>query len=130
MHATGHCQCGAVSFTVQGEPQRMAQCHCDDCRRTTGTGHNAQAFFDKGAVSITGETRTYQNLADSGSARTRHFCPVCGSRLFSENSRAPDTIGISAGAFDLSDWFKPAMIVYFAKRPVWDAVDPAIPTKN
>jgi hypothetical protein len=130
MHATGHCQCGAVGFTVEGEPKRMAQCHCEDCRRSTGTGHGVQAFFDKSAVTITGETGIYEHLADSGNKRARHFCPVCGSRLFSENSRAPDMIGIAAGAFDNSNWFRPEQIVWFSARPVWDAVDPVIPTKD
>ena len=130
MKASGHCQCGAVTFTIEGAPERMAQCHCDDCRRSTGTGHGVQAFFKKSVVSISGATSTYQHLADSGNTRTRHFCPVCGSRLFSENSSAPDTIGIAVGAFDNSDWYKPDQIVWFAKRPVWDAVDPSIPTKD
>ena len=130
MHATGHCQCGAVSFTVDGEPTRMAQCHCEDCRRSTGTGHNAQAFFAKGAVSITGKTQTYQHFADSGSVRIRHFCPVCGSRLFSENAKSPDTIGISIGAFDNSDWFRPMVTVFFSRRPAWFPVDPSIPTSG
>ncbi|MBU1176611.1 MAG: GFA family protein [Alphaproteobacteria bacterium] len=130
MQASGHCQCGAVSFTVSEEPVRMAQCHCEDCRRTTGTGHNAQAFFNRSAVTISGETKSYQNFADSGSRRTRHFCPVCGSRLFSENAKAPDMLGISVGAFDTSDWFRPAMTVWFSKKPAWFPVDPSVPTKD
>ena len=130
MLAHGHCQCGAVSFTVDGEPLRMAQCHCEDCRRTTGTGHNAQAFFAKSAVTITGKTQTYQHPADSGNTRTRHFCPVCGSRLFSENSSSPDTIGISVGAFDNSDWFKPGVTVWFSHKPAWFPADPNIPTQG
>jgi len=129
MKATGHCQCGAVSFAVDGEVQRMGHCHCEACRRSTGTGHNVQAFFLKADVTITGATGTYESPADSGSMRTRHFCPVCGSRLFSENTRAPDTIGISAGAFDDSSWFRPDFIVYGHMRPVWDMIDPEIPQK-
>ena len=36
---TGACLCGSVRYTVQGDPQRAYHCHCDRCRKATGTGH-------------------------------------------------------------------------------------------
>lgn len=126
MPLTGQCHCGDVKFEVTGEPVRMAQCHCNACRRITGTGHNVQAFFKKDQVTITGKTNTHDSTSDSGSTRTRHFCATCGSRLFSENSKAPGGIGIAVGVFDESEWFKPEVIVYNSERPVWDFVDPSI----
>ncbi|WP_029040858.1 GFA family protein [Cucumibacter marinus] len=126
MDLSGHCHCGAVSYTVNGEPVRMAQCHCNACRRTTGTGHLVQAFFKRDDITITGETKTYESTADSGSKRTRHFCPNCGSRLFSENEKTPHLMGIAMGSFDQSDWFHPQVILYNAERPGWDVIDPDI----
>lgn len=126
MHNKGHCHCGAVTFEVEGAPVRMAQCHCNACRRITGTGHNVQAFFKQEQVTISGKTATHESIADSGNRRIRHFCPVCGSRLFSENVARPGTIGIAAGAFDNSGWFKPEVILYNSERPEWDVIDPAI----
>ncbi len=128
MKLSGHCHCGAVSYEVTGEPLRMAQCHCNACRRTTGTGHLVQAFFKKDHVSISGKTQTHQSTSDSGNTRTRHFCPTCGSRLFSENTKAPGGIGIAVGSFDDSAWFKPQVILYNAERPVWDTIDESIET--
>ena len=123
MFASGKCLCGQITFEVATAPIRMAQCHCEQCRRSTGTGHIMQAFFKREDVAIHGETATYKSLADSGSERTRHFCPTCGSRLFAENTRNPAVIGIAAGAFDVSDWFKPMVNLYASQRPVWDVVD-------
>lgn len=126
MTLTGHCHCGEVNFSVEGEPLRMAQCHCNACRRSTGTGHNVQAFFKRDQVTINGETRTHESTADSGNKRTRYFCPTCGSRLFSVNEKFPEVIGIAAGVFDESDWFKPQVILYNSERPIWDIVDPSV----
>lgn len=123
---TGQCHCGAVKYEVNGDPARMAQCHCNACRRTTGTGHNVQAFFAKTDVSISGETTSHNSTSDKGNARTRQFCTTCGSRLFSQNSAMPDHIGIAAGSFNDSSWFQPAMIVYANHRPNWDHVDPSV----
>lgn len=130
MELSGHCHCGAVSYTISGEPVRMARCHCNACRRTTGTGHAVQAFFNKDGVTITGETGSYESLADSGARRTRYFCPVCGSRLFTENEKSPHLIGVAAGSFDDSSWFKPAVGLYETERPGWDAIDPGLETHD
>jgi hypothetical protein len=130
MHNTGQCHCGAVSFEVEGEPLRMAQCHCNACRKITGTGHNVQAFFKKEQVKITGTTQTHESVSDRGNVRIRHFCPTCGSRLFAENVAAPGNIGISAGAFDNSEWYRPQMILYTSERPAWDTIDPSIEARE
>jgi len=41
--AKGHCLCGAVSYTINANLLRMAQCHCKDCQRASGTGHMQQS---------------------------------------------------------------------------------------
>lgn len=123
MTKTGHCHCANVSYEVSAEPIRMAQCHCEACRRTTGTGHLVQAFFNSTDVKIKGKTSNHKSTSDSGNIRTRHFCPNCGSRLFSFNSKMPDIIGIAVGSFDDSAWFKPEVILYNSERPAWDIID-------
>ena len=71
--ANGHCLCGAVSYAIHGKPIRMAQCHCKDCQRASGTGHMSLAFFKKDDVTIAGKTASYPSTADSGNINTRHF---------------------------------------------------------
>lgn len=122
MQQTGQCHCGDVTYKISSKPVKMAQCHCNACRRITGTGHNVQAFFKLDSVEIVGKTSTHQSKADSGNIRTRHFCPNCGSRLFSYNSGVPNIVGISAGSFDDSSWFRPEVILYNSERPVWDKI--------
>jgi len=126
--ATGGCLCGNVTYSLLNEPARMAQCHCDHCRRSTGTGHMSLAFFNKDDVSIEGPTNSYTTTADNGAKLTRHFCPECGSRLFGTNTSAPAIISIAVGCVDDSSWFKPQAIVYNKKRPDWDYMDQSINT--
>ena len=45
--ATGQCLCGNVKYTISSAPIRMGQCHCDHCRRLSGTGHSSNAFFPR-----------------------------------------------------------------------------------
>ena len=130
MKLSGSCHCGAVSYQVEGSPMRMAQCHCNACKKITGTGHNVQAFFKAEQVNIKGKTRIHDSVSDKGNKRTRHFCANCGSRLFSENSATPDIMGIAVGSFDESSWFKPQIILYNCERPEWDKIDDTIPIRD
>lgn len=126
--ATGHCLCGEVQFTISSAPLRMGQCHCDDCRRSTGTGHGSNAFFKKSDVHISGQTNSYDSVTDTDSIVSRHFCPKCGSRLFGYNNAAENIIAITAGSLNESQWFKADAIVYNKSKPVWDFMDESIPT--
>jgi len=71
---TGGCLCGAVSFVASGRPYRVGLCHCLDCRKHHGALFHASAIFPQQAVTVKGETGDY---------RGRHFCPACGSSVFS-----------------------------------------------
>jgi hypothetical protein len=65
--------CGAVRFSVTGEPDVVGTCHCADCRKATGAAFVFYADWPRSAFTSTGAT---------GSYRGRNFCPACGSRVF------------------------------------------------
>lgn len=126
IEAKGRCLCGAVTIFVSGAPLRMAQCHCLDCQRITGTGHATNALFAATDVTINGDTGSYDAVADSGNTATRHFCSTCGSRVFGVNSARPGVVNIPVGVFEDSSWFRPQLALFNKRRQVWDAADPEI----
>jgi hypothetical protein len=126
--ASGKCLCGKVSYQITSKPLRMAQCHCDYCQKSSGTGHMSLAFFPKEHVIIKGDTSSFTTDADSGAEVTRHFCTDCGSRLFGTNNVVTNIIGVSIGCVDDDSWFKPGAIVYNKNKPKWDFMDESLPT--
>ena len=70
---SGGCVCGAVRYTVRGEPSHVGRCHCADCRKRSGSAYTIYGQWPLEAFEVTGEYATFDN--DS-------FCPRCGSRLF------------------------------------------------
>ena len=126
--ATGRCLCGKVSYSIASEPLRMAQCHCDYCQHSSGTGHMSIAFFPKDAITIQGKTSSYTTDSDTNAEITRHFCPECGSRLFGTNNAITTMMGIAVGCIDDNSWFKPEAIVYNKRKPEWDFMDESLPT--
>lgn len=117
---TGGCLCGAVRYSCNGDPLMAGHCHCEDCRRSSGTGHCSHLIVPEAAVKMTGETRAYERPADSGHLISRHFCPTCGSAVFSLNSAMAGTIALRASSLDDLEVFKPQMHVYAARAASWD----------
>jgi len=128
LFAKGQCLCGSVQYTVANAPVKMAQCHCSDCQKSTGTGHASNSFFKKTDITIKGELSSYVSDTDSGDKLTRYFCPNCGSRLCGESSAVEGIMSIAAGSFDDNSWYKPMAIVYSKRKPAWDFMDESLPT--
>ena len=70
------CSCGRLYLTIEGEPTRIAMCHCLACQRRTGAVISNQARFRREQLAITGNSTTWVRTAESGNALTYHFCPI------------------------------------------------------
>jgi hypothetical protein len=116
----GSCQCGSVTFAIEGEPAMVLQCHCLNCQKSSGTGHVPFAAFPEPTVNITGKTKAYQYTADSGGTATSMFCPECGSTMFGTTTSFPGVIAVRLGVMDDSSDFMPQMDVYMKRLRRWD----------
>jgi len=80
----GSCFCGAVQFTVEGEPAVMGYCHCDSCRHWSAGPVNAFSLWKPNAVRVTRGADligTYTKTPRSN----RKWCKACGGHLFNEH---------------------------------------------
>lgn len=77
---TGGCLCGAVRYRTSGPPLRVGICHCETCKRQSGSPLPAFAIFRADAVEVTGEVRGFR----TSPAIERHFCPACGSHVYGD----------------------------------------------
>lgn len=122
----GSCRCGAVTYESTSEPLFGAHCHCQDCKKTTGSGHLSALLVPKESFTYQGNTTVFQTNSDSGNVLKRNFCPVCGSNIFmhSENHQG---YFILAGTLDDVEVFKPQAELYTKHRASWDHINPEIP---
>ena len=104
---SGGCLCGRVRLVATGRPRRVGLCHCLDCRKHHGALFHASAIFEQTAVAISGPTQHY---------RGRHFCPQCGSSVF---SRSGDEVEVHLGALDAPDQFRPHYELWTVRRESW-----------
>jgi hypothetical protein len=80
----GSCFCGAVQFTVSGEPAGMGYCHCASCRSWSAAPVNAFTLWKPEALRITrgaDNIGTYNKTPHS----YRKWCKTCGGKIFTEH---------------------------------------------
>ena len=127
MQVSGQCLCGAVRYRCAAEPQFQVKCYCTDCRKTSAAGHAAMMGFAADAIRITGDLKEFHSTADSGAQITRAFCPTCGAGIYSRNEGMPGLLFLRASTLDDPNLFSPQMIVWAARAPAWDPVNPGVP---
>ncbi len=93
------CACGQLRATTRGEPVRVSVCHCNNCRRRSGSLFAAQARWPDDKVEITGESREWVKVGEEGGHAAFRFCPDCGSTVSYTLDALPGLTAIAMGAF-------------------------------
>jgi len=120
---SGKCLCGNVSYQCHSEPKAVFNCHCEDCRRATGSVFGTNLFVPEAKVEISGAVSSYSHISDSGSTMTKRFCPNCGSLLFGSNSAKPNVVSIRAGSVDQLALIKPQINLFMDKKVPSTSID-------
>lgn len=123
---SGKCLCGAVTYEADGQPIVVAQCHCDECRRLSGTGHTVGAMFSAEAVRISGKLREYKYLSGKDSEVSKAFCATCGSPIYGTNSRLPDHLTLAMGSMDDAKGLEVQVVIFERDKQHWDQLGPEV----
>ncbi len=112
----GRCLCGLVRFVARGEPNWVAHCHCESCRRATSAAFATYAGYARAAVAWVDQAPSSYR---SSPGVTRSFCPRCGSPISYESERWPDEIHLFAASFEAPAHFKPQAHVFTEEQLGW-----------
>ena len=96
----GGCLCGQVRYNFLSHRLDAVSCYCRDCQRVTGSPMTTVVQADANSLVTDGQTKTYSVQSASNRTVTRHFCPTCGSQLFTEAEMVPDAIFIKCSTLD------------------------------
>jgi hypothetical protein len=83
--------------------------------------------FPTAGLSVSGETRDFLSIAESGNRMHRRYCPQCGTPLFSEAESRPQLIFIRAGTLDDPESARPAATIWTASAPSCACIDVSLP---
>lgn len=120
MNISGQCLCGQIKWTTIENPSFSGFCYCSHCRRMSGSGRSPFLGFDAKTVKITGDTMFYSDTSDQGAGIERHFCPNCGTRMFSVPGSMPSYRIFYAGSLDAPEIFEPQFNIHSASIVDWE----------
>ncbi len=120
----GRCLCGHVTYEYGGSVGPANYCHCEDCRRCTGSAFNIGVRFDLADFRITGGSpKEFTKQSDSGNELTRHFCPECGSPIFTSAPKHPAFVYVKAGTLDDPSVVEPGHQSWVVSAVSWSQID-------
>jgi len=123
---TGSCLCGSFEFRVHGPLGEVRLCHCDLCRRATGTAFsaNSRVPLDRWEV-VRKEAPVTEYQSSPGAWRA--FCAVCGSPVYSRVERDPQNVRIRLGTLPRETQAEIVSHVWVGSSAAWDHITDELP---
>ena len=117
MNKSGGCLCGAVRFEAANVPDTFGICHCEMCRRWTGS-----ALLE---VSVKTEDLTWhgqEHIATRAGSNwaERAWCRECGTNLYFRQTKEGEWFGstdLPIGLFDDPDGFTLTHEIFVDHKP-------------
>ncbi|MBY5933562.1 GFA family protein [Tateyamaria omphalii] len=114
---TGGCLCRAVRFVARNVPTTFGICHCESCRRWTGS-----ALFE---VSVKTDDLTWSGAEHIATRATsdwaeRAWCKECGTNLYFRQTKEGEWFGgtdLPMGLFDDPDGFSLTHEIFVDHKP-------------
>lgn len=127
MQINGACHCGAVSFTAEIDSTRVMICHCTDCQILSGAPFRSVVAAPYATLKVTGQTKSYVKLAQSGNRRAQVFCPECATPLWATAPENPTSVIIRLGCVAQKANLQPAVEVWQRSALPWVKLTSTIP---
>ncbi|MGO1119582.1 GFA family protein [Rhodovibrionaceae bacterium A322] len=115
---TGGCLCGKVRFQADRSFGKLFFCHCDQCRKMTGSNHASNLFTQAEKFSWLSGEESVKRYRLPDRLFSTAFCDTCGSGLPFLNSRKTHMI-VPAGALDDEPSFREAHNIFCSEQPHW-----------
>ena len=122
----GSCLCGAVRFQVEPPFIRAGHCHCERCRKHSGTAVCTQARVSKEQFRLL-QGENLIRVYGKGEGAVKAFCVNCGSSLFGGDWPEGDEVSIRMGAFNDDPGIRPQYHTFVNDRAAWDEITDNLP---
>lgn len=123
---SGSCLCGGIRYEIHGEIGEIIQCHCQRCRKASGTAYTTNAPVKVSEFKIIQGEHLLKKFQSSATIQ-RCFCGECSSAIMSIRTETPDYYRLRIGTLDTPIHHKPAMHIFVADKAEWDTICDDVP---
>jgi hypothetical protein len=121
---TGKCFCGAVEYAVADSFLYAMNCHCSNCRRTTGSAFKPFAGIEREKFALTAGA---DGLLIFGEANGHDaHCTRCGSLLYSL-VREGAYVHVAMGTLVDDPAIRPTCHIFVGSKAPWFAIADDLP---
>jgi hypothetical protein len=121
---TGSCFCRAVRYCVPDAFLYALNCHCSNCRRTTGAAFKPFAGIERGKLTITDGATSLLIYGDEN-AHNAH-CKECGSLLYSV-VRDGAFVHVAMGTLVDAPSIRPRAHIFVGSKAPWFTITDELP---
>ena len=123
MMRTGGCLCGKVRYRLKGDLGNIVDCHCLDCRRSSGAPYVTWATIARSDLDVTQGALQAVAYAD----RLRLFAPCCGTQIIFQENAAAEWIDVTIASLDDPGAFRPVKALWLEDHLPWVPLNPQVP---
>jgi hypothetical protein len=120
----GKCFCGTVHYTVADQFAYAANCHCSNCRRTTGSAFKPFAGIEREKLTITRGEDERMIFGDE-KGHDAH-CGRCGSLLYSL-VRNGAWVHVAMGTLLDDPLIRPTAHIFVGSKAPWFDITDGLP---
>ncbi|WP_321495828.1 GFA family protein [uncultured Desulfobacter sp.] len=119
MEYKGSCLCGEITFEIIGEFESFFLCHCERCRKDTGSAHAANLFSSSAKlIWLSGKDKA-KTFDFKSEGHIKSFCSNCGSALPNIQMDG-GLLVVPAGSLDSDVKMAPQGHIYWGNKANWD----------
>jgi len=120
----GKCLCGAVQYSVDDGFAYALNCHCSNCRRTTGAAFKPFAGIERSRFTV---TRGSDGLLIFGEGQNHDaHCAKCGSLLYSV-VRDGRYVHVTLGTLVDEPSIRPSAHIFVGSKAPWFTITDGLP---
>lgn len=123
---SGSCLCGEIRYEIHGEIGDIIQCHCQRCRKASGTAYTTNALVKISDFKFIQGEQLLKKFQSSATIQ-RCFCGECSSAIMSIRTETPDYYRLRLGTLDTPVSNKPVMHIFVADKAEWDNICDDVP---
>ena len=120
----GKCFCGALHYLVADEFAYAANCHCSNCRRTTGSAFKPFAGIPREKLTVTKGEDSRMIFGDED-GHDAH-CRQCGSLLYSV-VRNGAWVHVAMGTLMDDPSIRPTAHIFVGSKAPWFTITDGLP---
>jgi catechol 2,3-dioxygenase-like lactoylglutathione lyase family enzyme len=120
----GKCYCGAIKYRVEDAFVYASNCHCSNCRATTGSAFKPFAGIEREKLEIT-DGRDSLLIVGDDSLNDSH-CAACGSLLFSV-VRDGAYVHVALGTLVDAPTLRPTKHIFVGSKAPWFEITDDLP---